>query len=146
MARKPKSLLEVTALLAASSFMTSAERMSGKRLPLMRQARLMAKALPKATRVAEFTAMWAISKYQDGSVTIDELAEFWGEPRRTMYRHLAEFREVWGPVGHETPDQLADALIADFRRRREQMRASHLARLLSSDVPVPSGAGAALAG
>jgi hypothetical protein len=107
----------------------------------------MAKALPKATRVAEFVAMWAISKYQDGVATVDELADFWGEPRRTMYRRLAEFREVWAPAGYETPDPLADALIADFRRRRERMQASHVARLLTVAVPVPvlTGAGAGLA-
>ena len=37
-----------------------------------------------------------------------------------------------------TLDRLADSLIGDFRRRQEKMRASHLARLLSSEVAVPS--------
>ena len=100
----------------------------------------MAKAMPRAMRLGEFVAMWAIVKYENGAVTVEELAEYWGEPHRTMYRRLSEFREVWGPVGYESPDVLADGLIADFRRRKERMQASHLARLLSADVPTPVGA------
>jgi len=138
-ARQPKTLLEVNVLLAAGSLMTDAERAAGKRLPIMRQARLMAKAMPRAMRLGEFVAMWAIVKYENGAVTVEELAEYWGEPHRTMYRRLSEFREVWGPVGYESPDALADGLIADFRRRKERMHASHLARLLSAEVPTPAG-------
>lgn len=127
-------------LLAAGSFLTDEDRATGKKLPLMRQARLMAKAMPRATRVGEFVAMWAIAKFQKGTVTVDELALFWGEPNRTMYRRLSEFRDVWGAAGYETPDTLADALIADYRRRSEQMQVSHLARLLSVEIPVPAAA------
>jgi hypothetical protein len=122
------------------TLLTPEELAAGKKLPVMRQARVMVKALPKATRVGEFVAMWTIAKYQTGSTTVEELAEYWDEPVRTMYRRLSEFREVWAPVGYETPDRLADSLIGDFRRRREKMRASHVARLLGAEVSLPSSA------
>src|SRR5438105_46870 len=96
--RKPKTLLEWNVLLAAGALMTEEQRAAGKRLPVMTQARLMVKAMPRATRVAEFIAMWAIAKYQLGEVTVDGLADYWSEPVRTMYKHLDEFREVWAPA------------------------------------------------
>ena len=133
-------------LFAAASLMTEAERAAGKRLPLMRQARLMIEAMPKATRVGEFVALWAIAKYESGATSVDDLAEFWGEPKRTMYRRLSEFREVWSIAGYETPDPLADALIANFRNRKERMLASHVARLLGVTIPTPPGVPAGLAG
>lgn len=116
------------------TLMTEEQRAAQKRLPIMVQARLMAKAMPKATRVGEFVAMWAITKYQDGATTVERLAEEWDEPIRTMYRRLEEFREVWEPVGFETPDKIADGLIADYRARRERLDGRHLARLLSAPV------------
>jgi hypothetical protein len=122
------------------TLLTPEELGAGKKLPVMRQARVMVKALPKATRVGEFVAMWTIAKYQAGSTTVEELAEYWDEPVRTMYRRLAEFREVWEPVGYATPDRLADSLIGDFRRRKEKMRASDVARLLGAEVSLPSSA------
>jgi hypothetical protein len=138
--REPKSLLECNVILALGSMLTDEELAAGKKLPVMRQARLMVKALPKATRVGEFVAMWTVAKYQTGSTTVEELAEFWDEPVRTMYRRLAEFRDVWGAADYDTPDRLADGLIGDFRRRRERMNASHVARLLGADVPLPASA------
>jgi len=116
--------------------MTEEQRAGGKKLPVMVQARLMVKAMPKATRVGEFVAMWTITKYQEGATTVERLAEFWNEPVRTMYRRLEEFREVWGPAGHETPDKIADGLIADYRARQERLNGRHLAKLLSAPVSV----------
>jgi hypothetical protein len=133
--RKPKTLLELNLLLAAAALMTDEQRAAEKRLPVMAQARLMAKAMPKATRVGEFVAMWTITKYQDGATTVERLAEQWDEPVRTMYRRLEEFREVWGPTGFETPDKLADGFIADYRARRERLDGRHLGRLLSAPIP-----------
>lgn len=127
-------------LLAAATVMTDEERSAGKRLPLMRQARLMVKAMPRANRVGEFIAMWAIAKYHQGETSAEAVGEYWGEPARTMYRRLDEFREVWAPVGYETPDKLADHLIADYRRRREELSAGKVARLLSAEVPPPPAA------
>jgi hypothetical protein len=135
-ARRPKTLQELNILLAAYSLMTDEERASGKKLPVMRQARLMVKAMPKATRVAKFVALWAIMRYQQGSASVERLAEEWDEPERTMYRHLEEFREVWALAGYESPDELADLLIADYRKRRERLAASDVARLLGAPVAV----------
>jgi len=135
--RQPKTLLEWNALLSLGSLMTEEQRTAGKKLPLMGQARLMVKAMPRATRVGEFVAMWTVVKYQDGAANVESVAEFWGEPVRTAYRRLQEFREVWGPVGHDTPDKLADGFIADYKARRERLTPKHVARLLSADVSVP---------
>ena len=110
---------------------------AGKRLPVMEQARLMVKAMPKATRVGEFIALWTITKYQDGETTVERVAEVWGEPVRTMYRRLDEFREVWAPAELDTPDKLADGLIADYRRRDENLKASFIGRLLGAPVSPP---------
>ena len=110
----------------------------------MVQARLMAKAMRKASRVGEFIAMWAIAKYETGEVTVETAAEYWDEAERTMYRRLDEFREVWGPAGYETPDRIADNLIADYRARKERLTATHLARLLGAPITVPVATPAAV--
>ncbi|HZS31738.1 MAG TPA: hypothetical protein VFA37_10810 [Gaiellaceae bacterium] len=136
--RKPKTLLEVNVLLAAASLMTEEQRATKKRLPLMDQARLMVQAMPKASRVGELIAMWTITKYQEGEVSVDRLAEVWGEPRRTMYRKLEEFRECWSLAGFETPDRLADALIAEYRRRNERLTAGYVGKLLATPLALPT--------
>ena len=94
--------------------MSEEQRASKKRLPIMEQARLTVKAMPKATRMGELIAMWTITKHREGVASIERLAEVWGEPPRTMYRRLAEFRECWGPAGYDTPDRIADQLIAGY--------------------------------
>lgn len=124
-------------MLAAAAGMSEAEVAARKKLPVMRQARLMVEAMPKATRVGEFIALWSITKYQEGATSAERIAEFWDQPVRTMYRRLEEFREVWGPVGYDTPDKLADLLIADYRARQEKMTVSDLAKLLSAQIAVP---------
>jgi hypothetical protein len=134
--REPKTLLEINVLLSLGSLLTPEHRASGKRLPLMEQGRLMVKAMPKATRVGEFVAMWAIAKNELGDVSVESVAEYWNEPVRTAYRRLSEFREVWGPAGFETPDRLADPLIADYRARKERLTARHVSKLLSAEVPI----------
>ena len=136
--KQPTTLLEVNVLLAAGTFLSEDRILAGKRLPILDQARIMVKAMPKATRVAEFVAMWAILKYEEGAVTVERLSELWNEPQRTVYRRLEEFKEVWSVVGFETPDPLADMLIADYKRRMEKMTPKHLARLLSAPVDVPA--------
>ncbi len=143
--RQPKTLLEWNVLLAMGSLMSEAQLKSGRKLPVMEQARLMAKAMPKATRVGEFVAMWTVAKNEVGEVNVEKVAEVWKEPVRTMYRRLEEFREVWSPAGHDTPDKLADALIADYRARQMRLSGRHLAALLSVRVSVPlSGAPSSL--
>jgi hypothetical protein len=135
--RQPKTLLEANVLLALGSLLTPEQLAAGRKLAAMEQARLMVKAMPKAARVAEFVSMWTIAKYQVGEVTVERLAEYWQEPVRTMYRRLDEFRQVWGPAGFDTPDRIADGLIADYKGRKERLSASHVARLLSAPVSVP---------
>ena len=134
--RKPKSLLEVNLLFAAASLMTDEQRAAKKRLPIMEQARLTVKAMPKATRMGELIAMWTITKHREGVVTIERLAEVWGEPPRTMYRRLAEFRECWGMAGYDTPDKIADQLIAEYRKRREGLNEGDVGRLMSAPLAV----------
>jgi hypothetical protein len=134
--RRPQTLLEWNLLYAMGSLMTEGQRLQGG-MSLLDQGRLMVKAMPKATRVGEFVAMWTIAKYENGAVTVDELASFWNEPVRTMYRRLAEFRDVWGPAGYESPDKIADALIADYRKRHERLGAAHVGRLLSARIAAP---------
>jgi hypothetical protein len=138
--KKPRSLLEVNTLLAAITFLPDDVRTNPRRLSLMEQARSMARALPKATRVGEFISMWAITKNRDGVATVETVAEMWGEAERTMYRRLEEFREVWEPAGYDTPDPIADVLIADYRARKQKLSATQLPRLLSTQIPLPSGA------
>lgn len=123
-------------LFAAASLMTEKQRAAKKKLPLMEQARLMVKAMPKATRMGELIAMWTITKHREGAVTIERLAEVWDEPPRTMYRRLAEFRECWGVAGYDTPDRIADQLIAEYRRRPEQLTERDVGRLLSAPLAV----------
>lgn len=127
-------------LLSGALLMTDRERAAGKKLPLMRQAQIMLKAMPKATRVAEFIALWTIAKYNQGETSTEKVAEFWNEPVRTMYRRLDEFRVVWAPVNLETPDDVADALIANYKRRKAKLEASDLARLLTDGVTLPASA------
>jgi hypothetical protein len=140
--KKPRSLLEANTLLAAVTFLPDEARANPRRLSLMEQARTLARALPKATRVGEFISMWAITKNRDGVATVETVAEMWGEAERTMYRRLEEFRDVWAPAGYETPDPIADALIADYRARKETLSATKLPRLLGTPVPLPKGASA----
>jgi hypothetical protein len=140
--KKPRSLLEVNTLLAAVTFLPQEVQANPRRLSLMEQARTLARALPKATRVGEFISMWAITKNRDGVATVETVAEMWGEAERTMYRRLEEFREVWAPAGYESPDPIADVLIADYRKRKENLSATKLPRLLGTPVPLPSGAAA----
>jgi hypothetical protein len=124
--------------MALGSLMTEEERTAGKKLPVMRQARLVVQGMPRAARVGEFIAMWTIAKGMGKSTAIEDLAEFWGEAPRTMYRRLAEFRAVWAPAGFETPDVIADGLINDYRERKERLNAGAVARLLGAEVELPA--------
>ena len=135
--RKPKTLMEWNALLAMGSFLTPEQLAAKKKLSMLDQGRIMVKAFPRGARVAEFIAMWTIVKYKRGSASAEDIADVFGEPVRTVYRRLHEFREVWGPAGFDTPDKLADGFIADFKRRQESLNESMLARLISADVNIP---------
>ena len=136
--RLPKTLHEWNAGLAAVALRRDVPEEERKPLSVMQQAKLLVRAMPKAVRVGEFIGMWAIAKNDRGSVTVEDVAEYWEEPHRTMYRRLSEFRELWSPLGYQTPDVIADELIADYRRR--------LARLTPRDLPGVMGVAVAASG
>ena len=46
---------------------------------------------------------------------------------------------MWAPTGYDTPDQLADLLIAEYRRRKEALTLRHVTKLLTEAVPTPPG-------
>lgn len=135
--RQPRTLHEWNAALAAYALRQEVPERERKPLSVMQQAKLLVRAMPKAVRVGEFIGMWAIAKNERGSVTVEDLVEYWEEPQRTMYRRLSEFRELWGPLGHQTPDAIADELIADYRRRLERLTARDLPGVMGVPVAVP---------
>jgi hypothetical protein len=47
---------------------------------------------------------------------------------------------VWWQAGHDTPDALADDIIAEYHRREEALTVRHVAKLLAADVFVPHAA------
>lgn len=96
-----------------------------------------------ATRVGEFIAMWAIAKHKLGDVTTERVAEFWNMNERTAYRRLDEFRSVWGPPGLtrqlDTPDEIADSLIRQYKERQQRFGRSALAGTAGQEVDLPDG-------
>jgi hypothetical protein len=136
---EPRTLVDWSLLLATASV-----HGDGRAVTRWSAMKALARATGKATRVAEFIIIWAIAKQELGEVTTEDVAERWRLNERTAYRRLKEFREVWGPPalieGYETPDPIADELIADFRRRRQKLDDSALLGLLSRRVKLPAGA------
>lgn len=106
-------------------------------------AKALSGAFMTATRVAEFVGMWAIAKGKLGDVTTERVAEFWNMNERTAYRRLDEFRTVWGPPGLtrqlETPDEIADLLIAEYRRRKQGFDRSALSDVAGREIELPAG-------
>jgi hypothetical protein len=141
MARQPETQgmpwLQLNILLATA-------KVHGADKPVTRwsTAKALAGAITTATRVGEFAAMWAIAKGQLGEVTTERVAEFWDINERTAYRRLDEFRSVWGPPGLtrqlETPDEIADLLIADYRRRKQTFGRSALSAVAGREVELPA--------
>jgi hypothetical protein len=135
--RKPQTFLELNVLLATAA-------VHGEK-PITRwsAAKALAGAITTATRVGEFIAMWAIAKHKLGDVTTERVAEYWEMNERTAYRRLDEFRSVWGPPGLtrqlETPDEIADALIAEYERRSQRFGRSALSRAAGQEVELPPG-------
>jgi hypothetical protein len=137
--REPRTLLEWNLLLA-----TTSRHGDEREVTRWSAMKAMGGAMGKATRVAEFICLWTLAKYDLGEVTTEDVGARFGMNERTAYRRLKEFREVWGPPalieGYETPDPIADELIADFRRRRQKLEASALMGLLSRRVELPPDA------
>jgi hypothetical protein len=106
-------------------------------------AKALAGAITMASRVGEFIAMWAIAKAQLGEVTTERVAEFWNINERTAYRRLDEFRSVWGPPGLtrqlETPDEVADLLIAEYRQRQQRLGRGAMSAVAGVELELPAG-------
>jgi hypothetical protein len=69
--------------------------------------------IPKGMRVWQFIVQWTVlSQLEDRPVALMEYADFWDEPDRTAYRHLKEFRELFGDgaEGFRDPQPIADRL------------------------------------
>jgi len=134
MGRQPRTLLEWTLALSA------AERHGADRQVTRWSAQTsVVRSTPKAMRVSEFITMWAVAKSVTGEdVTTEIVAEFWGMNERTAYRRLKEFREVWGPPAltrqYDTPDELADGLIAEAARLKRKLSRDSLASAFSWGV------------
>jgi hypothetical protein len=65
----------------------------------------------KAARVVAFVIAWGTVRDELGRTpTVDEYADWWRENRRTAFRHMAEFREVFDRC--ETPDPVLDLMAA----------------------------------
>lgn len=74
------------------------------------------RAIPKGLRVCQFIIEWALlSAIEDRPITLPEYRRFFGEPERTAYRHLGEFRELFGEEfnGYSDPQPIADHLKAN---------------------------------
>ncbi len=69
------------------------------------------KGVLKGARVCTFIACWCIASQALGrAITLEEYAEWWKESERTVYRHQAEFREVFPHLS--TPQAIADHAMA----------------------------------
>ena len=92
----------------------------------------------KGTRVMTFVALWSIAEREEGrELTIEEYLRWSREPRRTVYRRQAEFREVFPEF--RTPHPLALVVadqVAALRDRRGRVPESRLLPALST-VSVP---------
>jgi len=63
----------------------------------------------KGARVCAFLCQWTIATNALGRpITLEEYADWWKESERTVYRHQAEFRRVFGAP---TPQVFADQAI-----------------------------------
>jgi hypothetical protein len=87
-----------------------------------------AKATPKAMRVATFIACWAIAMWDDGkdSYTITEYQRYWNESERQAYRLQNEFRELWPEFESRTPNELATQIVKQVNRRLAKKEAAKL--------------------
>lgn len=79
------------------------------------------RATPKASRVAAFIALWgtALVQLERDALGVEEYVEWAAESRATVYRRLAEFRELWPEF--DTPNELACRVAAEMRRRGDRV-------------------------
>lgn len=68
--------------------------------------------------VIAFVMQWSIAMQalDRQTLTLDEYAEYWGETRRTAFRHQSEFRAAF--PGQQTPDQVVQLARAVWDSRQ----------------------------
>ncbi len=90
---------------------------NAERLSKWSALRLGVKLTPKASRVAGFIILWAVSMRDEkrDEYTITEYQRYWNEGERQAYRLQAEFRELWWEF--ETPNELARQIVRQLDGR-----------------------------
>lgn len=84
-------------------------------------------SLRKAMRVTSLVEAWAIARtaLEVDHLTVDEYAAWWKEARSTAYKHVGEFREVFG---HSDVDQVVNVVqVAREAAQRDRLDLSGLA-------------------
>ncbi len=80
-----------------------------------------ARATPKAVQVATFIITWAtawqLREDKSAALGIEAYSREGFESRRSAYRRLADFRELWPE--YDDPQPLADLIAAEVERRRD---------------------------
>jgi hypothetical protein len=90
----------------------------GERLGRWQATRLAVKVTPKASRLAGFIVLWALAIEDLGpELGAEAFVEWSFESRATVYRRLADFRELFPEF--ETPTPIAVKLLEAARRRGE---------------------------
>lgn len=103
------------------------------------------RSIPKGMRVCQFVLEWLVlSQVEDRPITMPEYRRSYEEPERSAYRHLAEFRELFGKGWNDfnDPQPLADFIVdqlpADrlewFAKLRELHDKERKARLCDLDI------------
>lgn len=90
----------------------------------------------KGARVAAFVVMWAVTADDLGrEPSTAEVIDWWGEKPRTVWRYLAEFRELVPELGEHATPQPFVALVQEHAAVKLTRRVN--AGLLGR-VPAPS--------
>ena len=75
------------------------------------------RSIPKGMRVCQFVLEWlVVSQIEERAITMPEYRRFYDEPERSAYRHLAEFRELFGEGLNDfnDPQPLVDLIVAQM--------------------------------
>lgn len=75
------------------------------------------RSIPKGMRVCQFVLEWlVVSQIEDRAITMPEYRRFYEEPERSAYRHLAEFRELFGKGWNDfnDPQPLVEFMAAQL--------------------------------
>jgi hypothetical protein len=72
-------------------------------------------------RVCRFVGEWLmLSQLEGRAITLPEYRRFYDEPERSAYRHLAEFRDLFGEGWNDfdDPQPLVDVIVAQLPEDR----------------------------